>query len=90
MSTTTDLDLSRTTAADTAAARRVPSVIVRAETDGSLAPDARRVLRAEADTLRAAIETERHDHPRHHGSRPALAAAVAEARRVAAMWGVRI
>ena len=83
-------DFVPTTAADTRAAHQALSALTVCEVEGSLPADARRVLLAEADTLRAAIEANRHDHPRCRGDRAALAAAVAEARRVAAMWGVTI
>jgi hypothetical protein len=88
-------------------ARRVLAALAATEVDGSLEPQARRVLQDLADGLRRAIGLAA--GPGHRGEAAARAAdlhpqaaasardarvalddAVAEARRVAAMWGVTI
>ncbi len=55
------------------------NALTRAEVNGRNAPDARRVIRGERETLSAALKSK--DPAR-------IAAAMEEARRVAEMWGI--
>lgn len=62
-------------------AQQVVKALTFAEVDGSIAADARRVLRVEREQLTAAVRS---------GDGAKINAAKAEAERVAAMWGVRL
>lgn len=70
-----------TTTTQTRSPAKLHDLLTRAEVDGSLAGDTRRVLRDERVALGFALRS---------GDGARIAAAAKEARRVAAMWGVAL
>ena len=77
-----------TTQVTPAAAAKTLAALAWTEVDGRLSADTRRVLMAERYAVAAALRL--HGSERTARSATELTAAVTEARRVAAMWGVTL